>query len=280
MKNVDSGQIVVAADDLSVHYRSRDATSYYRALDGVSFSLHEGEVLGVVGESGSGKSTLARAVAVRLDSGTLDDGVGSICGGSLSVYGTSLRRLSARRRDRLTLRVGYLSQGGAIGLSPRLTVGENVAEPIFQRDRRFNQRDAAAAVATLVDMVHLPLTSLEKMPHELSSGQRQRVALARALILEPTLLVADEPTRGIDATVRSGVLGVLNELQQQRRFAALIVSSDIDVIDAVTDRVAVLASGVVIGLGELDSVLDEPQHPYLRSLAELRGRGASAEVSE
>lgn len=263
--------VVVAARDLSICYRSRNALSYHRAVDGVTFDIREGEVFGLVGESGSGKSTLALAVAGLAGLGQLDDGIPEICGGSLTVYGTRIRGISRRRRDRLTLRVGYLSQGGALALNPRLTVGENVAEPIFQRDRRFDQREAAAAVAELIDSVQLSLTSLEKMPHELSSGQRQRVALARALILEPTLLVADEPTRGIDATVRAGVLRVLKDLQRERRFSALIVSNDVGVVAEMTDTVGVMHRGVMIGLGNLDTLLRDPAHPYLQALAAVRG---------
>lgn len=270
MRTGSQTDIVVRARDLSIHYLSRNALSYHRAVDGVTFDIREGEVLGLVGESGSGKSTLALAVAGLTGLGQLDDGIPEICGGSLKVYGTEIRGISKRRRDRLTLRVGYLSQGGAVGLNPRLTVGENVAEPIFQRDRRFNQREATAAVANLIDSVQLSLTSLEKMPYELSSGQRQRVALARALILEPTLLVADEPTRGVDATVRSGVLGVLKELQQQRRFAALVVSNDVGIVAEMTDMVGVMHRGVMIGLGHLDTLLRDANHPYLQALATVR----------
>lgn len=262
----------VSARDLSVHYVSRDALSYHKAISGVSFDLAPGEVLGVVGESGSGKSTLALTVAAQAGLGAPGSGTAEICGGSLTVASTDMRRLSRRRRDRLTLTTGYLSQGAAVSLNPQLTVSENVAEPIFLRDRRFNQREALTAVATLVDSVQLPLSVLDSLPHELSSGQRQRVALARALILEPKLLVADEPTRGIDATVRSGVVEVLRDLQKERGFSALIVSSDLDVISTVANRVAVLDRGVLIGIGPIDTVFDDPQHPYLRSLAAMRAQ--------
>ncbi|AWB89379.1 ATP-binding cassette domain-containing protein [Salinibacterium hongtaonis] len=261
------GEPVVSARDLSIHYVSRDALSYHKAISGVSFDLAPGEVLGVVGESGSGKSTLALTIAAQAGRGTAGSGTAEICGGSLRVGNTDIRRLTRRRRDRLTLSTGYLSQGAAVSLNPQLTVSENVAEPIFLRDRRFNQREAMTAVATLIDSVQLPLSVLDSLPHELSSGQRQRVALARALILEPTLLVADEPTRGIDATVRSGVIDVLRELQRERGFSALIVSSDLDVISTVADRVAVLDRGLLIGIGPIDTVFTDPQHPYLRSLA-------------
>ena len=266
----EAAAFAVSAHDLSVHYRSRNSASYTVAVNGVSYDIREGEVLGVVGESGAGKSTLALAVAAQCGRGHLDDGIAEICGGSLSVYGTQVRGIGARQRSRLTLRVGYLPQDGAVRLDPRLTVAENVAEPIFQRDRRFDQYEAADAVAALIDSVHLSLSMMTRMPYELSSGQRQRVALARALILEPTLLVADEPTRGVDATVRTGVLDVIRDLQSQRGFSALVVSSELGVVERIADRVAVLHHGIMIGLGTLDSVLDAPAHPYLKGLAAAR----------
>lgn len=259
---------IVSARDLSVHYRARNAASYSLALSGVSFDIAPGEVLGLIGESGSGKSALALTVAGQ--AGRSQDGVPEISGGSLSVLGTKVRGISERRRNRLTLGVGYLSQDGAVRLNPRLSVAENIAEPIFQRDRRFSTKEASAAVATVVDSVQLSLGLTNRMPHELSSGQRQRVALARALILDPRLLVADEPTRGVDATVRSSVLDVIHELQRERGFSAMIVSSDIAVIDRVADRVAVLHQGIIVGLGTFDSVLADPMHPYVRGLAEAR----------
>jgi len=262
--------IAISARDLSVHYRTRNSASYTLAVSGVSFSLAEGEVLGVIGESGSGKSTLALTLAAQSGHGQVDDGVAEICGGDVHVYGIGLRGITARQRNRLTLRVGYLPQDGAVRLDPRLTVAENVAEPIYQRDRRFDQYEAADAVAALIDAVRLSLGMMNRMPHELSSGQRQRVALARALILEPTLLIADEPTRGVDATVREGVLDVIRDLQRERGFSAVVVSSDIGVVDRVADRVAVLNHGVMIGLGALDSVLEAPTHPYLKRLAAAR----------
>ena len=166
----EARRIAVSARDLSVHYRTRDSASYTLAVSGVSFDLAESEVLGVIGESGSGKSTLALTLAAQSGQGLVDEGVAEICGGTAHVYGTALRGITARQRNRLTLRVGYLPQDGAVRLDPRLTVAENVAEPIYQRDRRFDQYEAADAVAALIDAVRLSLGMMNRMPHELSSG--------------------------------------------------------------------------------------------------------------
>lgn len=256
---------VVSARDVSIEYRALNATSRHLAVKGVSFDLFANEVLGVIGDSGSGKSTLAATIAGL--AGTGDDGSPDICGGTLAVFDTELRGIGSRDRTRLSLRVGYLAEDGAEDLNARLTVAENVAEPIFLRDRRFDPREAGQAAATLIDAVHLPLSILGRQPFELSSGQRQRVALARALILEPELLVADEPIRGIDITVRHDVLDVIPELQSSRGFSAIVVSSELSVVTQVSDRIAVLQDGVVIGIGPLSALIDEPVHPYLKSLA-------------
>ncbi|QEO10855.1 ABC transporter ATP-binding protein [Protaetiibacter larvae] len=251
------------ADDLTVAY-GRDETP---ALNGVSVQILDGETLGLIGEAGAGKSTLARVIAAQTAPG--ERGTPEIVGGRLRVLGTELRRNSSRRRDALALRVGYLPQDGGSSLQPHLTVGENVAEPIFQRDKHFDRLEAGAVVARLVDAVRLPLSVLERFPHELSRGQRQRIALARALVLEPELLVADDPTMGVDVLVRGPILQVVAELQRELGFSALIVGHDLRELRTIVDRIAVLHAGLVVGYGGVDEVLAHPLHPYVRRLAEL-----------
>jgi len=255
----------VVVQDLSLRYPSENPDTRSVAVNGVSFTIEPGEVLAVVGETGSGKSTLARAIALEADLSAADSPV--ISGGALTVLGTQVRGISARKRDRLQMQVGYLRQEAGDFLEPRLTVGENVAEPIFSRDRRFDQDEAGYAVATLIDAVRLPLGTMNKYPHELSKGQRQRVAIAKALILEPTLLIADDPTAGIDVTVRSAVLDILVHLQKQRAFSALIVTADLAEVRRVSTQVAIMHGGIFVGLGQLEEVLADPRHPYVAGLA-------------
>lgn len=255
----------VRVRDLSLLYPSSNPETRSVAVNGVSFDIAPGELLAVVGETGSGKSTLAKAIALQADQSFTDSP--KISGGSLEVLGTQLRGVSARRRDRLGLHVGYLRQEAGDFLEPRLTIGENVAEPIFARDRHFDQDEAGEAVATLIDAVRLPLSAMNKYPHELSKGQRQRVAIARAMILEPQVLVADDPTAGIDVTVRAAILDIIVALQRQRQFSALVVTADLSEVRRVSTRVAVMHHGIIVGIGELEAVLADPIHPYVKSLA-------------
>ncbi|MCU1505088.1 MAG: hypothetical protein QOG18_2282 [Microbacteriaceae bacterium] len=257
---------LVDARDVSVHYRPTGSSGGFVAVRGVTLQIGRGEIVGLIGESGAGKSTLAITIAGLAGANAQGDRLPAICGGGLSVVGQQLRGASKRRLDRVTLSVGYLAQDGAERLNPQFSVAENIAEPIFLRDRRFSNREANVAVASLIDALRLPLSVMQKLPYELSSGQRQRVALARALILEPQLLVADEPARGIDAAVRSGILELLNDLRADRGFSALIVSSSWEDLARVASRIAVMHRGIIVGIGSVDELLDGPHHPYLKGL--------------
>ena len=254
--------IAVRAADLSLAYADGRA-----AVSGVSLEIAVGGILGIVGEAGSGKSTLARAVAAQTLPGERESP--HITGGLLEVLGVELRSTSSRHLDALSLKVGYLPQDGGSTLEPHLTVGENVADPIYRRDRRFDRLEAGAAVASLIDAVRLPLSVMNKFPHELSRGQRQRIALARALILEPTLLVADDPTMGVDVLVRGRILTVIADLQRERAFSALVIGHDLRELRTMTEQIAVMHAGLLVGYGQVDEVLQHPLHPYVQRLAAL-----------
>jgi ABC-type glutathione transport system ATPase component len=252
--------VAVRAEDLTLGYGDDDI-----AVSGVSFELPLDGILGVVGEAGSGKSTLARAVAAQAVPGERE--APHIIGGRLQVLGREIRDLSPRRRDKLMLKVGYLPQDGGSTLEPHLTVGENVAAPIYQRDEKYDRHTAGVLVAQLVDAVRLPLGVMAKMPHELSRGQRQRIALARALILEPNLLVADDPTMGVDVLVRGRILTVIADLQRERAFSALVIGHDLRELRTMTEQIAVMHEGMFVGYGHVDEVLENPLHPYVEALA-------------
>lgn len=252
--------VAVRADDLTLGYGD-DVV----AVSGVSFEIPLGGILGVVGEAGSGKSTLARAVAAQYVPGDRESP--HIIGGRLQVLGREIRKLSVRRSDALQLRVGYLPQDGGSSLEAHLTIGENIATPIFARDRDYDRRTAGAAAATLIDAVRLPLSVMSKFPHELSRGQRQRIALARALILEPHLLVADDPTMGVDVLVRGRILTVISDLQLERSFSALVIGHNLRELRTMTEQIAVMHGGMFVGYGQVDDVLRAPLHRYVADLA-------------
>lgn len=264
---IDSDAPIVVSD-LSAEYPAHGASAACVALHGVSIRVERGEILGLLGASGSGKSTLARIVAGRAVRDETASVVPRITGGDARVRGMAVRSLSKRDRARLTFHVGYLAQDAADTLPASLTVGEIISRPIFDRDKRYNRRAAGARVATMLDAVHLPLGVMTSYPYQLSGGQRQRVALARSIVLGPSVLVADEPTAGIDVTVRAAVVELLGQLKHERDFAALVVSHDLAVLRHATARIAVLEQGGLIGYGDIDTVLTQREHPFVAKLAD------------
>jgi ABC-type glutathione transport system ATPase component len=258
----------VVADDLSLLYPARGGRPEVRAVDGVTLRLEPGEILAVLGESGSGKSTLALGLAGLAHGSRPPEGRPEIVGGELRVLGERIKSISRRRRDRLTGAVGYLSQHDGDALNPDLSVGEAVAEPLYERDRKFDRREAGRMVATLIDAVHLPLSTILQQTWELSAGQRQRVALARSLVLEPRLLIADEPARGVDVLVRRSVLELLRTLHGNRQFSAVVVTSSVAEARAVADRLAVMRQGRIVGYGDIDQVLENAVDPYVKALSQ------------
>lgn len=267
----------VSAVDLSIKFHQRRAAPIAPAVSGATFEIPRGTTLAVIGESGSGKSALASVLAGE---GDLDVPASPrITGGSVSVLGTPLRRVRDRRRQRLVSRIGYVPQGAGARLVPHLTAGESIAEPIFARNRRFNQRRAGMIVATLVDAVRLPMGTMNKFPYELSAGQRQRIAIARALVLEPELLIADDPTSGVDVTARPAIIDIIHELQADLDFSAFVVTSNLHEVQNLSNRVLVMYHGMVVANGDLDTVLADPHHPYVATLARTRDLGRELEDS-
>jgi ABC-type glutathione transport system ATPase component len=263
-----SSENAIVISDLSVEYAAHGPSAACVALRGISLDVAHGDILGVMGESGSGKTTLARVLSGRMaEVHGNNDVPPRIVGGDATVLGHGMRH--ARRRDlaEVSFHVGLLTQDAAHTLPPTLTVVEAVTAPIFERDRNYSSRAAGARAATIIDIVHLPLSVMSKYPYELSSGQRQRVAIARALVLGPSILIADEPTAGIDATVRDAVIDLFTQLGKLADFTAVIISHDLAVLRRVTSRVAVLHEGNLVGLAPVNDLLASPPHPYVASLA-------------
>ncbi len=236
---------LLAARDVRVRFGAMEV------LAGVSLSLGAGELVGLVGESGSGKTTLCRAIL----------GLQAVSAGQVSLDGTTLAAWPARALRR---RTQLLLQDAASSLSPRLRLRALLAEPIRIHGLPFAA--GWAAMEALLEQLRLPASILGKYPHEISGGQARRVAMARALILDPAVLVADEPTAGLDGSVQGEVLNLLLALQDSRGLSLLIVSHNLPVIRRVTRRMAVMYLGQVVEAGGSAAVFARPAHPYTAAL--------------
>ena len=223
-----------------------------RALAGVDFELAAGETLAVIGESGSGKSSLAM----------LTLGLLAPSEGTLSIDGRSWPDLDGQERRALRRRIQVVFQDPASSLDPRMRVGEIVGEGLRDLAREERER----RVAAVLDEVGLGTGFAGRYPHQLSGGQRQRVAIARALVMDPEVLVADEPVSALDVTVQAQILELLERLRRERGFAMLFVTHDLGVVERLADRVMVMKEGRVVEAGTRDEVFDAPRDPYTRRL--------------
>ncbi|HZD72491.1 MAG TPA: oligopeptide/dipeptide ABC transporter ATP-binding protein [Actinomycetota bacterium] len=247
-------EVVLEVEDLTKHFTVR-GRGVVRAVDGVSFSLHEGEVLGLVGESGSGKSTVGRCVTRLLQP----------TGGSVRLKGRDITHLSQRKLRPLRREMHIVFQDPSSSLNPRMTVGDIIGEPL----RRHGLARGATLhdrVAELVGEVGLRPELTGRYPHELSGGQRQRVGLARALSVEPSLLVADEPTSALDVSVQASILNLLADVQRRRRFACLFITHDLAVVEFIANRVAVMYLGTLAEVAPREELFRAPKHPYSQAL--------------
>jgi peptide/nickel transport system ATP-binding protein len=249
-------ETLVEATDLRIQYPGRLGRPGFVAVDGVSFRVRAGEVLGLVGESGSGKTTIGRAIA----------GLTRVTDGSLRVLGQEMNGVKERTFRRVRVDIGFVFQDPASSFNPLLTIAECVAEPLIVHGRYANPAAARTRVSELLEAVQLPGSYGDRFPHELSGGQRQRASLARALALQPKLLIADEPTSALDVSVQARVLELFADLQREFGFASLFISHDLAVVDLLADRIAVLYRGQLVEEGLGTEVLGAPRHPYTQRL--------------
>ena len=249
-------------EDLKVHFPLKkrwpwSQAQYVKAVNGVSFDIHKGEILGVVGESGCGKSTLIRAIIglVKSTSGTV---VWS--GRNL----TAIRHQKAWQPLRKDMQMVF--QDPFASLNPRITIGNIIAEPLKVYEPTLSVAERNTRVKDAMQMVGLSVKHINRYPHQFSGGQCQRVGIARALILKPSILVCDEPVSSLDVSIQAQVLNLLKSLQQKLNLTVLFIAHNLSVVRHISDRIMVMYLGKVMEMGESKKLCDAPLHPYTQAL--------------
>ncbi len=225
------------------------------AVDGVSFSIGEGETLGLVGESGCGKSTVARTV-LRLIEPTA---------GSIMLEGKDVTRLGKAAMRPYRRQMQMIFQDPFSSLNPRMSVADIVGEPLEVHDLAHG-KDKQALVAGLFDQVGLRRSQMKSFPHEFSGGQRQRISIARALALNPRLIIADEPVSALDVSIQAQVINLMMDLQREKRLSYLFIAHDLAVVEHISHRIAVMYLGKIVEYADKKTLFTNPLHPYTQAL--------------
>jgi oligopeptide transport system ATP-binding protein len=249
---------LLSVRDLAVRYSVDTAAGrvWLEAVRGVSFELAAGECLGLVGESGSGKSSLARAL-LRLVPAS---------GGSAWFRGADLLTLRGPELRAIREHLQMVFQDPLSALDPRMTVGQIIGEPLREFRPRLDAQGREQCVLAMMQRVGLLPAHLHRYPHEFSGGQAQRIGIARALILEPELLLCDEPISALDVSIKSQLSNLLKDLQQQLKLAMLFIAHDLSAVRFSCDRVLVLYLGRIMELASRASLYSAPRHPYTQAL--------------
>jgi oligopeptide/dipeptide ABC transporter ATP-binding protein len=258
-----NSEVVLEVDGLKTYFDTR--RGLVKAVDGVSFSLHRGETLGIVGESGSGKSVLAFSLMRVLPGLT-----GRTVGGRVMFHGTDLLELPEEQMRRIRGgRISMICQNPNTSLNPVFTIGDQLRETIaFHENGKGAVATADKRMLRLLREVQLPSPEVQarRYPFELSGGMKQRVAIAMALICEPEIIIADEPTTALDVTIQAQILRLLCEVQERRRTSIIFITHDLGVVAQLCDTVAVMYAGRVIEYNEVQALFRHPRHPYTAGL--------------
>jgi peptide/nickel transport system ATP-binding protein len=247
--------------DLRTHFHTREGT--VRAVDGVSFSLRAGEILGIVGESGCGKSMTSLSI-MRL----VPCPPGEFVSGEILLEGRDLLKVSEEKMRHVRGKdISMIFQEPMTSLNPVLTIGEQIAETVIQHEG-LSQRAALDRAAEMLGVVGIaePRRRLSEYPHQLSGGMRQRVMIAIALSCNPKVLIADEPTTALDVTIQAQILELLADLRQRLGTAIILITHDLGVIAEAAERVVVMYAGRIVEEAGVEDLFEHPQHPYTRGL--------------
>ncbi|MEV7534298.1 ABC transporter ATP-binding protein [Streptomyces hydrogenans] len=252
---------LLEVEDLCVEFRTRRGT--IQAVNGLSYTLHEGETLALLGESGSGKSVAAQAVM-----GLLDTPPAHITRGAARLRGDDLLAMSPERhREVRGTRLSMIFQDALTALNPVLSVGDQLAE-MYRVHQGMGRKAALARAVALMDRVRIPAASrrIHDHPHQFSGGMRQRVMIAMALALDPEVVIADEPTTALDVTVQAQIMRLLRQLQSETRMGLLLITHDLGVVAEAADRITVMYAGRTVESASAEDLYARPGHPYTRGL--------------
>lgn len=252
---------VLTADNIRVHFPLKadwpwQEAAVLRAVDGASLELRPGHTLGLVGESGCGKSTLARALT----------GMAPLSEGRLSLDGRDISSGSHRDWQRLRRDVQMIFQDPLASLDPRMTVAQIVAEPLHNLRRDLSRAERRRRVHDMLERVGLSRTQMNRYPHEFSGGQCQRIGIARALVVEPRVLICDEPVSALDVSIQAVIMDLLAQLQRETNVAMLFIAHDLAVVRQISHDVRVMYLGHVMEQAPADALFESPRHPYTKAL--------------
>ena len=246
---------LVEVQDLTVQFGSRRHP--FTAVDKVSFHIFQGETLGLVGESGSGKTTIGRAV-IR---------VNPLAAGEIDYKGVRISGKISHALDREVIRnIQMVFQDPAASLNERATVDYIISEGLYNFHLFENEADRVRKVEEMVEEVGLLPEHLTRYPHEFSGGQRQRIGIARAMVMEPELVVADEPISALDVSIRAQVLNLMKKFQEEKDLTYLFIAHDLSVVRFISDRIGVIYKGRIVEIAEAEELFNFPLHPYTHSL--------------
>ena len=254
---------LLSVKDLEVEFKIRDAQSWFwqapaslKAVNRISFELQAGETLGIVGESGCGKSTLARAII-----GLAQPNSGSILWNGEELVGLSEKAMRLKRKD-----IQMIFQDPLASLNPRMTLGEIIAEPLRTFYPGLGKVESESRVKAMMQKVGLLPNQINRYPHEFSGGQCQRIGIARALIVEPKLIICDEPVSALDVSIQAQVINLLKQVQTEMGLALIFIAHDLSVVKHISDRVLVMYLGHAVELGGYGEIYSTPTHPYTQAL--------------
>lgn len=259
-QNHSQENALVRVENLKVYYPVKGGiinhtTGYTKAVDGVSFSIMEGEILGLVGESGCGKSTIGRAL-VGLEKPTE---------GKILYAGKDLSLLKKGELEKIRTQLQMVFQDPYSSLNPRKHIYEILAQPMLYH-KISTKETVEKDMVRILDMVGLSRNVLGRYPHEFSGGQRQRIGIARALSLNPRFIVCDEPVSALDVSIQAQILNLLKGLQKELQLTILFVGHGLGAVNYVSDRIAVMYLGKIVEMGEAKEIFNHPMHPYTRAL--------------